>query len=911
MRRSLPGVVGTFVALGLVATAGVVSAPLANAVDVTENGFTYEIVEGGAFISDYDPSASGALGVANLVIPSTLGGVATTQIDGYAFDSAGLTGSLTIPNSVAGIGDYAFTGNTGLTSVSFGTSQTASALSSIGEASFASTGLTGPLVFPNSLVTIDDVAFGNLTGVTAVAFGSSQALSQLTSIGDSAFVNTGITGALSLPDSLTSLGPSAFGTNALMTSVVFGSSQTAAQLATVGDGAFAGTALAGPLVLPNSLTSIGDSAFAFLPALTSISFESAPGLSQLATIGDTVFFRDSGLSGALSIPNSVTSVGGSAFQQAGPMTLSLGTSMTASHLTTIGLSAFDFAAANTSLAIPDSVTGMGDAAFFSFSSLSQLTIGAGVTSIPANAFGYAPLTSITFAGNAPSGVGTSAFASSYTPTFTRWQGSTGWGSTYNATGQDFNVAIAPPSVASVSPVRGGVSGNQLVTITGTGFATGASVTMGTPATDVTVVNARTITARTPVAAGGGPVGVTVANIAVDPPLGTGERLSGSLSSGYEFLTPGPLAYSSGTFPTVTVGSASTLTVTATNSGGDTLTPSLIRATGAAVTITGGTCQVATPISAGASCTIRLSWTPVAAGTITGSELTIAYPSGDAPNNSLTLAGTATAPQEGGGGGSSSAAATTTVVPAPAPASSPSVQPVPTELKPGTGSLLINGVPTPVVVEATSDGRELIVTGAGVRLVLSATGANGRPVPLAADGSLVVSSVGGVPMAGSGFAAGSTVTLFMFSTPVTLGMVTAGADGSYATKALIPAATVPGSHTIQVVGTTANGQSVALSMGVTVKAPSSAGAGMSVHVARSRTHFTGKNFVVEARGAQARCLVKFTIQGSTATAKSGALGKARVMLAAPSRKGTWVVAARVSGAGCQTVSARTRIHVVAP
>ena len=55
------------------------------------------------------------------------------------------------------------------------------------------------------------------------------------------------------------------------------------------------------------------------------------------------------------------------------------------------------------------------------------------------------------------------------------------------------------SVIGVRPSRGGLGGNTFVTVTGTGFATGA-VSLefdGTPAFEVTVVNDSTITARTP------------------------------------------------------------------------------------------------------------------------------------------------------------------------------------------------------------------------------------------------------------------------------------------------------------------------------------------------------------------------------------------------------------------------------
>src|SRR5262249_51195678 len=87
---------------------------------------------------------------------------------------------------------------------------------------------------------------------------------------------------------------------------------------------------------------------------------------------------------------------------------------------------------------------------------------------------------------------------------------------------------AVPFVSSVSPNSGSVGGGTAVTITGTNFATGATVTFGsTSATNVVVVNSTTITATTP-AGSAGAVTVTVTN--------SGGQ-SGSLASGFTYVAP--------------------------------------------------------------------------------------------------------------------------------------------------------------------------------------------------------------------------------------------------------------------------------------------------------------------------------------------------------------------------------------
>jgi len=90
-------------------------------------------------------------------------------------------------------------------------------------------------------------------------------------------------------------------------------------------------------------------------------------------------------------------------------------------------------------------------------------------------------------------------------------------------GQWFTYALAP-TVTSVSPNSGSTLGGTAVTITGTNFAAGATVTFGaTAATSVVVVSSTSITATTP-AGSAGAVTVTV----------TVGGQSGSLTSGFTY-----------------------------------------------------------------------------------------------------------------------------------------------------------------------------------------------------------------------------------------------------------------------------------------------------------------------------------------------------------------------------------------
>src|SRR5216683_401341 len=93
-----------------------------------------------------------------------------------------------------------------------------------------------------------------------------------------------------------------------------------------------------------------------------------------------------------------------------------------------------------------------------------------------------------------------------------------------------NSSAPVPTVTSISPNSGSVSGGTAVTVTGTNFAGGATVLFGsTAATGVTVVSSTSITATTPVHAVGA-VSVVVTNA---------DSQSGTLANGYTFTSPNP------------------------------------------------------------------------------------------------------------------------------------------------------------------------------------------------------------------------------------------------------------------------------------------------------------------------------------------------------------------------------------
>ena len=84
------------------------------------------------------------------------------------------------------------------------------------------------------------------------------------------------------------------------------------------------------------------------------------------------------------------------------------------------------------------------------------------------------------------------------------------------------------------------------------------------------------------------------------------------------------------------------------------------------------------------------------------------------------------------------------------------------------------------------------------------------------------------MSGGGFAGGSPVTGYIFSTPITLGTAVADAAGRVTLNVTIPATLAPGLHTVELVGADPNGNERVLASPITV---ASTGGG---------TAFTGSN-----------------------------------------------------------------------
>ena len=333
-----------------------------------------------------------------------------THIGHGAFTGcSGLT-SITIPNSVTSIGDSTFRYCRGLTTITIGNGVT-----SIGNSAFYHCYDLKSATIGNSVVSIGDDAFTGCSDLTSITISNS-----VTSIGVHAF--DGCSGLTSVTISnleawckinFSSLdsNPTFYSNNLYLNGELLTDIEIPNTITEIKNYTFYGCSGLTNITIPDSVTNIGNWAFYKCTGLASITIS-----KSVTSIGDCAFYGCFGLKN-VTIGNSVASIGNLAFSyctdlesikvdsgnsiydsrdncnaviETSTNTLITGCKNTTipNSVTTIGNEAFTLCTDLTNITIPNSVTNICDWAFYKCTGLASITISNSVTSIGNWAFAY-------------------------------------------------------------------------------------------------------------------------------------------------------------------------------------------------------------------------------------------------------------------------------------------------------------------------------------------------------------------------------------------------------------------------------------------------------------------------------------------------------------------------------------------
>ena len=439
--------------------------------------FLYVTNNGVAIITGYD-GPGGAV-----TIPSTLGGLPVTIIEGSGFEDKGIT-SVDISASVTNIEPQEFAPNDSLTSFTVDSNNPAySATNGVLFNKGATTlveyppGVAGSYAIPTNVTTIGVSAFSACYYVNGLTIPNS-----VTNLQPEAFAFCFGLNTVTIPSSVISIGPGAFFNCSSLTNIAVSPGNP--DFSSVGGVLLYGTTLleypvglSGPYTIPIGVTTIGSNAFTLCDTLTGVTmapsvtsledgcFGDCSGLTNLTLGAGVSYFSTSAFGGAENLtainvdpanpnfssldgvvfnknqtvlvqfppgasagyttPGTVTSIADYAFEGC-----KLTDAIITSNVLNVGFESFQGCGDLTNVTMAEGVETIGEVAFGDCPKLATVTIPASVSYLPEYAFVYSGLTDIYFEGNEPAS-DPQAFFGDTSATIYFLAGTSGWGTTFD------------------------------------------------------------------------------------------------------------------------------------------------------------------------------------------------------------------------------------------------------------------------------------------------------------------------------------------------------------------------------------------------------------------------------------------------------------------------------------------------
>jgi hypothetical protein len=306
------------------------------------------------------------------------------SIGGHAFENCNSLTSITIPNSIKSISEYAFYKCAKLSAVKV---YDLTAWCNIDFKGFAASPLQYAhhlyvndeeivdLIIPSKVTTINKDAFKGCTSITSVTIPNS-----VTNIGYESFYGCTSLTSVAIGDNKNDVASTIIGFRAFSTCSELGSVTIGNNVKQIENNAFEYCASLASITIPNSVESIGRHVFMSCTNLSSVQLPENISSIEWATFSGCTSLE------SITIPNTVETIGEGAFSHC----INLTSIILPNNLSSIGPIAFESCYGLTSITIPDKVTTIEQGAFYDCKNLTDITLGRGIKTLRCGSFTKCP-----------------------------------------------------------------------------------------------------------------------------------------------------------------------------------------------------------------------------------------------------------------------------------------------------------------------------------------------------------------------------------------------------------------------------------------------------------------------------------------------------------------------------------------